>query len=78
MATAPKLTAPKNGQHVTSAQHEGVFEIVFATALMHTPCHDLRDGRWPLLRHAALLGGGERGLNARDVPPSPVFLPREA
>jgi hypothetical protein len=30
MSTAPKLTAPKNGRYVTSTQHEGVFEIVFA------------------------------------------------
>jgi hypothetical protein len=44
MSTAPKLTAPKNGQHVTSAQHEGVFEIVFVNALMQTANIRLVDG----------------------------------
>jgi hypothetical protein len=32
MSTALKLTTPKNGHHVTSTQHEGVFEIVFVNA----------------------------------------------
>jgi hypothetical protein len=36
MATAPKLIPPKNGQHVTSTQQEGVFEIVFVNALTQT------------------------------------------
>jgi hypothetical protein len=36
MSTVPKLAPPKNGQHVTSAQHEGVFEIVFVNTLMQT------------------------------------------
>ena len=44
MSTAPKLTAPKNGQHVTSTQHEGVFEIVFVNALMQTANIRLVDG----------------------------------
>ena len=34
MSTEPKLTTPKNGQHVTSTQHEGVFEVVFVNALI--------------------------------------------
>jgi hypothetical protein len=44
MSTAPKLTPPKNGQHVTSAHHEGVFEIVFVNALMQTANIRLVDG----------------------------------
>ena len=44
MATAPKLTPPKNGQHVTSTQHEGVCEIVFVNALMQTANIRLVDG----------------------------------
>jgi hypothetical protein len=44
MSTAPKLTPPKNGQHVTSAQHEGVYEIVFVNALMQTANIRLVDG----------------------------------
>jgi hypothetical protein len=44
MSTAPKLTPPKNGQHVTSAQHEGVFEIVFVNTLVQTANIRLVDG----------------------------------
>jgi hypothetical protein len=44
MSTAPKLIAPKNGQHVTSSQHPGVFEIVFVNALMQTANIRLVDG----------------------------------
>lgn len=36
MSAEPKLTPPRNGQHVSSAQHEGIFEIVFVNALMQT------------------------------------------
>jgi hypothetical protein len=36
MSTEPKLAIPKKGEHVTSTQHEGVFEIVFVNALMQT------------------------------------------
>ena len=44
MSTEPKITAPKNGQHVRSTQHEGVFEIVFVNALMQTANIRLVDG----------------------------------
>jgi len=44
MATAPKLIAPKNGQHVTSTQHEGVFEVVSVNALLQTANIRLVDG----------------------------------
>jgi hypothetical protein len=44
MSTAPKLIAPKIGQHVTSSQHDGVFEIVFVNALMQTANIRLVDG----------------------------------
>ena len=39
-----KLTTPKNGQHVRSTQHEGVFEVVFVNALMQTANIRLVDG----------------------------------
>ena len=44
MSSEPKPTAPKNGQHVGSAQHEGVFEVVFVNALMQTANIRLLDG----------------------------------
>jgi hypothetical protein len=44
MSTEPKLTTPKNGQHVRSTQHEGVFEVVFVNALMQTANIRLVDG----------------------------------
>ena len=44
MSTAPKLIAPKIGQHVTSSQHAGLFEIVFVNALMQTANIRLVDG----------------------------------
>ena len=44
MSTAPKISTPKNGQHVHAAQHEGVFEIVFVNALMQTVNIRLIDG----------------------------------
>jgi len=44
MSTAPKLIVPKNGQHVTSTQYEGVFEILFVNALMQTANIRLVDG----------------------------------
>lgn len=36
MSAEPKLSPPKHGQHVNSALHEGIFEIVFVNALMQT------------------------------------------
>jgi len=44
MSAAPKVIAPKNGQHVTSSQHAGLFEIVFVNALMQTANIRLVDG----------------------------------
>jgi len=44
MSTQAKLISPKNGEHVTSVQHEGVFEIVFVNALMQTANIRLVDG----------------------------------
>ena len=36
MATEAKVTPPKNGEHVKSADHDGVFEVVYVNALMQT------------------------------------------
>jgi hypothetical protein len=36
MTNEAKTTAPKNGEHVRSAQHEGIFEVVFVNSLMQT------------------------------------------
>lgn len=36
MSTQSKTIAPKNGERVRSAQHEGVFEVVFVNSLMQT------------------------------------------
>jgi len=44
MATETKTTAPKNGERVLSAQHDGVFEVVFVNALMQTANIRLVDG----------------------------------
>jgi len=40
MLKEPKLVAPKNGERVKSAQHEGIFEVVFVNALMQ--CANIR------------------------------------
>jgi hypothetical protein len=44
MSTEGKIAAPKNGEHVTNTQHEGVFEVVFVNALMQTANIRLVDG----------------------------------
>ena len=44
MSTAPKLATPKNGEHVKSTQHEGIFEVVFVNTLMQTANIRLVDG----------------------------------
>ena len=44
MATAPRLSIPKNGEHVLSTQHDGVFEVDFVNALMQTANIRLVDG----------------------------------
>ena len=46
MATATKAIAPKNGERVRSAQHEGVFEIVGVNSLMQTANIRLIDGSY--------------------------------
>jgi hypothetical protein len=44
MSTETKVTTPKNGEHVNSTQHQGVFEVVFVNALMQTANIRLADG----------------------------------
>jgi len=44
MSAESNVTAPKNGQHVSTAQHEGVYEVVFVNALMQTANIRLVDG----------------------------------
>jgi hypothetical protein len=44
MPASPKLITPKNGEHVASSQHEGVFEVVFVNSLMQTANIRLVDG----------------------------------
>ena len=44
MATESKLTSPKNGDHVSAAQREGIFEIVGVNSLMQTANIRLVDG----------------------------------
>jgi hypothetical protein len=44
MTSEPKATAPKQGDRVGSAQHEGVFEVVYVNALMQAANIRLVDG----------------------------------
>jgi hypothetical protein len=44
MLKEPKLAAPRNGERVRSAQHEGIFEVVFVNALMQSANIRLIDG----------------------------------
>jgi hypothetical protein len=44
MSTGTKLVTPKNGEHVSNAQHVGVFEVVFVNSLMQTANIRLVDG----------------------------------
>ncbi len=44
MSTESKVTAPKNGERVSSDQHQGVFEVVFVNSLMQTANIRLADG----------------------------------
>jgi hypothetical protein len=44
MSTAPKLITPRNGEHVSTTQQEGVFEVVFVNSLMQTANIRLVDG----------------------------------
>ena len=44
MATESKVTAPKRGDHVGTAEHPGVFEVVGVNALMQAANIRLVDG----------------------------------
>jgi len=44
MATDAKVTVPKNGDHVSAAEHEGIFEVVGVNSLMQTANIRLVDG----------------------------------
>jgi hypothetical protein len=44
MSTSAKLITPKNGEHVSSTEHECVFEVVFVNSLMQTANIRLVDG----------------------------------
>jgi len=44
MATDAKVTVPKNGEHVSAAEHEGIFEVVGVNSLMQTANIRLVDG----------------------------------
>jgi hypothetical protein len=44
MSAETKVTAPKKGEHTTSTQHQGIFEVVFVNALMQTANIRLVDG----------------------------------
>jgi hypothetical protein len=61
MSKETKVVPPKIGEHVSDAQHEGVFEVVFVNSLMQTANIRLIDGTahvvpnvpWTALTHAA-------------------------
>jgi hypothetical protein len=44
MATDSKVTVPKNGDQVSAAEHEGIFEVVGVNSLMQTANIRLVDG----------------------------------
>ena len=44
MATESKVTAPRNGDHVSAAEREGIFEVVGVNSLMQTANIRLVDG----------------------------------
>lgn len=52
MSTETKVTIPKNGEHVSSTQHQGVFEVVFVNALMQTANIRLVDGSGHVIPNA--------------------------
>jgi hypothetical protein len=45
----PKVTAPKQGDFVSTTQHEGVFEVVGVNTLMQAANIRLEDGRGHIL-----------------------------
>jgi hypothetical protein len=49
MATASKVLVPKRGDHVSTTQHEGVFEVVAVNALMQAANIRLVDGSGPVI-----------------------------
>jgi len=49
----PKVTAPKQGERVTSGQHEGVFEVVGVNSLMQTANLRATDGNTPVIPNVA-------------------------
>jgi hypothetical protein len=49
VATASKVMIPKRGDHVGSAQHQGVFEVVAVNALMQAANIRLVDGSGPII-----------------------------
>jgi hypothetical protein len=61
MSNASKVIAPQKGEHVTDAQREGIFEVVFVNTLMQTANIRLVDGSghvipnvpWTALSHPA-------------------------
>jgi len=48
-----KVAAPKLGAHVTSAQHQGIFEVVGVNALMQTANIRSVDGSAPVIPNVA-------------------------
>ncbi len=44
MATDSKVLFPKNGDHVSAVEHEGIFEVVGVNSLMQTANIRLVDG----------------------------------
>jgi hypothetical protein len=49
VATASKVMVPKRGDHVSTTQHEGVFEVVAVNALMQAANVRLVDGSGPVI-----------------------------
>ena len=60
MSKEASVSAPKTGEHVRSAQHEGLYEVVFVNSLMQTANIRPVDGSghvipnipWSALSHA--------------------------
>ena len=48
-----KVIAPKRGDHVTSTQQEGIFEVVAVNSLMQTANLRLADGIAPVIPKVA-------------------------
>jgi hypothetical protein len=49
MVTSSKAAVPKQGDRVSSAQHQGVFEVVGVNALMQSANIRLADGSGPVI-----------------------------